>query len=113
LLGRAAELCERWGRSEGLACGCARRAEGFRTTDGDDGVAVDMMPSTWAQGAAAGLRCEPARWVSRAGVDAIKLQWTQQRADSAAVSVDIDVQVKVPVGVRLRVGAATLADEMR
>lgn len=54
VLGREVVLWERWGRSDGLACGCGRRAEAFRTTDGDEGVAVDMVEV--GQGAAAGLR---------------------------------------------------------
>jgi hypothetical protein len=46
LLGRVALLWERWGRSAGLACG--RRVEGFLTTDGVVGVAVEDMASSLA-----------------------------------------------------------------
>jgi hypothetical protein len=43
VLGRDVVLCERWGRSEGVAWGCGRRAEALRTTEGDEGVAVAMV----------------------------------------------------------------------
>jgi hypothetical protein len=110
LLGRAAELCERWGRSEGLAWGGARRAEGFRTTDGDDGVAVDMVPvvlgagcsggpgvRTGALGVSSGRRCDQIA-VGRGSAQRLR-QWAWIAMCS----------VKVLVGVRRWEGAVTLA----
>jgi hypothetical protein len=66
LVGLAAVLCERWGRSEGLACGCTRRVD-----------VADDMAEVWAQGADAGVRCGPAHWVSRAGATATREEGTQ------------------------------------
>lgn len=56
LVGREVVLWERWGRSEGLAWACGRRAEGCRTTEGDEGVAVDMVPVRLGQVQRVGLR---------------------------------------------------------